>query len=281
MADDDGYTDSFAPQRGTNEARGGENDGRYDDNDVVGPNSRPRCQSVAWHGERCKNAAKEGQTTCIWHDAAYIDKVNERRFQGPKDDNPNQWHVRCSAKNLRTQKQCGKNAMRGLEVCQYHGGAHPAAREMGERVMQDRIQRLEMRKLMEEHGITEEEAFNPLLQLQKLVVETVRIKDFFLKQMSELEDITYDDRLGIEQVRQAVQLYERAADRTGRLLVDMARLDIDGRLAKISERQGDIIATILQKVLGRLDLADEVRNSAQLYLTEEFKQLEASQGQIA
>jgi hypothetical protein len=266
--------DDSAPQSpGTDEADGS----RYTD-------ERPQCVSVAWHGERCKNPAKPGQETCSWHKPEFLKRAKERQYAGPGDPNsdPNKWMVRCSAivtnKETNEQRQCGKNAVRGLDRCQYHGAGHPAAREMGERVMRDRVEQHRLKQLIKQHGLSEEEALNPLLQLQKLGIETLAVKQFFLEEMAKLEGMVYDDRLGIEQVRQMVQLYERAADRANRLLVDMARLDIDNRLAKITERQGDIIATILEKVLSRLNLQDEVREAAKGYLTEEFRMLESRAG---
>jgi len=250
--------------------------------DEAGPADQPRCVSVAWHGGQCKNTAKAGQETCSWHDPKYLKRARDR-FDDTGQDDPNKWRVQCTAmvttdRETGEQRRCGRNAVRGLDRCPFHGGNHPAAREMGERVMKDRVEQHRLKALIEEHGLNEDEALNPLLQLQKLGIETLAVKQFFLEEMSKLEGMVYDDRLGIEQVRQMVQLYERAAERATRLMVDMARLDIDNRLAKITERQGDIIATILEKVLSRLNLGDEVRESAKGYLTEEFRQLEVRAG---
>lgn len=282
MSDDEFFEDSAPqPAPGTDEA-GVKKRGAGAPVKFTGAEGEQQCVSVAWHGARCKNKAKPDRETCSWHDPKFLKRAKETQFAGPGDpnDDPNKWMVRCNAlvtnRETLEQRQCGKNALRGLDKCHVHGAGHPAAKAMGERIMQDRVEQHRLKQLIEQHGLSEEEALNPLLQLQKLGVETLAVKQFFLEEMAKLEDMVYDDRLGIEQVRQMVMLYERAAERASRLMVDMARLDIDNRLAKISERQGDIIATILEKVLSRLDLGDERREQAKGYLTEEFQRLAVS-----
>jgi hypothetical protein len=266
------------PAPGTDEASGKRKRGGTSTK-FTGEDGQTQCVSVAWHGERCKNKAKPDMETCAWHKPEFLRRAKEHQHSGPGDPStdPNKWMVRCTAivtnKDTGAERQCGKNAVRGLNRCQVHGAAHPAAKEMGERVMKDRVEQHRLQQLITEHGLSEEEALNPLLQLQKLGIETLAVKQYFLEQMAQLEEMVYDDRLGIEQVRAMVQLYERAADRANRLLVDMARLDIDNRLAKISERQGDIIATILEKVLSRMNMPDDNREMAKTYLQEEFNRL--------
>lgn len=253
--------------------------GTVEESNSVTP-ARTRCISVAWHGQQCKNLATPGSEVCKWHVAEYAKKMQERFIendQTPTD--PTKWPYRCSARVSQddgNDRQCGKNAVRGLKYCGSHGGSHPAAKEMGERVMRDRVERHRIRQLMEQQGLTEETELNPLLQLQKLAIETVAMKEYLLEQVTKLGDdeLVYSDRLGIENVKQTMQLYERAVERTSRLLIDMGRLDIDNRLAKITERQGDIVANILEKVLSRLELGDDVREAAKGYLTEEFRRLE-------
>lgn len=245
--------------------------------------ARTRCISVAWHGEQCKNYATPGEEVCKWHVAEYAKKMTDRFNDQKALADPTKWPYQCAARVSQDDggdRQCGKNAVRGLKYCGSHGGAHPAAKEMGERVMRDRVEQHRIRQLMEKHGLESETELNPLLQLQKLAIETVAMKEYLLEQVTKLTDdeLVYSDRLGIENVRQTMQLYERAVERTGRLLVDMGRLDIDNRLAKISERQGDIIATILEKVLSKLNLDDEVREAAKGHLTDEFRRLELTAG---
>lgn len=239
----------------------------------IEPNERPRCVSVAWHGDQCKNNAKAGQETCAWHSTEYVKRA-ESRFE-PTDD-PNKWNVQCKAMVNQpddTQRRCGKNAVRGLDVCYSHGAGHPAAKEMGERVMQDRVRQHRLKKMADENGIENLDEINPLYELKKIAVEAVAFKDDLREQVIDLQESVYTDRLGIENVRQIVQLYERAIDRTSKLLVEMGRLNLDERLVAISERQGDLISTVLEKVLSRMELGDERREEAKGYLSEEFKKL--------
>lgn len=147
--------------------------------------------------------------------------------------------------------------------------------------MNERVARFELMRLLDQEGsagqIAAIEEFNPLFALSQLAIEVVTMKNHLLERVAKLsqDDWTYGDRLGIEQVRAEIQLYERAVDRTARLLVDIGRLNLDERLVKISERQGNLISEILQKVLGKIGLTDEQRETAQTELATEFRKLDA------
>jgi F0F1-type ATP synthase membrane subunit b/b' len=52
-----------------------------------------------------------------------------------------------------------------------------------------------------------------------------------------------------EQIRAEVALYERALDRTARLLADMARLNLDERLERLTEAQGQQIVAVVRFAL--------------------------------
>ena len=100
---------------------------------------------------------------------------------------------------------------------------------------------------------------DPLRALQELAGEALRLMGYFADRLAALEQLRYEGRAG-EQLRAEVALYERALDRAQRFALDLARLDIDDRLVKISEQQAALIAQVLQRVLERLGLyRDDVR----------------------
>jgi len=249
--------------------------------------SARQCASIAWHGDTCKNKARPGHTTCRWHDDDYAARAAEFGRAGsssPDYDpalNPKAWKVRCNwrAGEGEGENQCKKWAVKGTLRCDRHGGA--AVKHIGEQHMKERAAKAKLLALLQEDGQTEQaiaiEEFNPLFALSKLAIEVLAMKDMLLEQVTELaeEDWVYGDRLGIENVRAVIQLYERAVDRTSRLLVDIGRLNLDERLMKISERQGNLISEILQRVLGQLGLDDEDRARAQTHLASEFRKLDA------
>jgi hypothetical protein len=56
--------------------------------------------------------------------------------------------------------------------------------------------------------------------------------------VNELPALRYSSAEGSEQMRSEVALWERALDRCEKVLTAMARLNIDERLARVSEEQG-------------------------------------------
>ena len=67
-------------------------------------------------------------------------------------------------------------------------------------------------------------------------------------------------KLGAEQASAWLSAYERAVERTGKLLVDLARLGVDERAARVSKAQGRMIAALIQRILEPVGLfRDDVR----------------------
>lgn len=81
---------------------------------------------------------------------------------------------------------------------------------------------------------------NPLVMLAELAGEILATKNIFRDRLGRLSEDAWrhTDARGAEQLRAEVALYERALDRSARILADIARLKIDERLAAISEAQG-------------------------------------------
>jgi len=77
---------------------------------------------------------------------------------------------------------------------------------------------------------------NPLQALACTNGEEVRLKEAFLRLVTELERAPLP-RPRREQIRAEITLYERALDRVGTRLTAYARLNIDERLAVIQEKQ--------------------------------------------
>ena len=159
---------------------------------------------------------------------------------------------RCSAHNRQGQP-CGRQAMAGASVCDFHGGKSPGARQKAAQ----RLAEGQARQVLNREGIVALE--DPLRALQELAGEALRLRGYFADRLAALEQLRYEGRAG-EQLRAEVSLYERALDRAQRFALDLARLDLDGRLVKISEQQAAVIAQVLQRALERLGLyRDDVR----------------------
>ena len=139
--------------------------------------------------------------------------------------------ARCTATAKRTGEQCRLLAVLGATVCRSHGGAAPQVRAAA------------AVRLAEEQGRAVLARLNlppvddPLTELAKIAAEAVAWKDAMAGKVSELTELRYKAGEGGEQLRAEVALWERALDRCERFLTAMARLNIDERLAAISEAQ--------------------------------------------
>lgn len=247
------------------------------------------CQARAWHGAQCRNNKKNDTEYCGWHGkqgeysreqagkyATAADKEKARHLS----KNPDRWGLRCDhifkekSKPGKGGQQCANWAREGLTKCKSHSQGYPGLRELGEKVMEERLLKHRLEELAEQYGLTGP-IDNPLLAMQELSIEVVSFKDFLLEKVKELSELDYEDRKGAQDAKAIVQLYERALDRTTRLMGDMAKLKIDERLAAVSERQGELVATVLERVLENMDLGERKMEARNL-LTAEFKRITAA-----
>lgn len=167
----------------------------------------------------------------------------------------------CSAHN-RQGNPCGRPAMLGATVCDFHGGKAPQVRAKTTR----RLVESRARRVLDRENV--EPVTNPITALQQLAGEVVALKDLLATKVSELESWRYESRLGAEQLRSELLLLERAQDRAGRLLTDMAKLGLEERAVRLTEQQAALIAQVLQRVLERLGL---YRNDVRVALADELR----------
>ncbi|MBO1767056.1 hypothetical protein [Allobranchiibius sp. GilTou38] len=78
---------------------------------------------------------------------------------------------------------------------------------------------------------------DPLGRLLDLAAEAAQWLDVIRERVKVLQDVRYEAVGAGEQVRAEIVLYERAQDRLGKFLTDVARLGIEDRLARVSEVQ--------------------------------------------
>lgn len=96
---------------------------------------------------------------------------------------------------------------------------------------------------------------NPLLQLQRLASETLRLKDILGDAVEAMSSWTHEDVVGREDFRAVLRAYERALDRAQKVLSGMVRLDLDERLAKLSAAQAAILIKLFEAVILEKDMA--------------------------
>ena len=101
---------------------------------------------------------------------------------------------------------------------------------------------------------------DPLNRQAQLAGQVLAWRDSMAARVNALGGLRYTTESG-EQLRAEVALYERSLDRAGRVLVAMARLHIDERLAAITEAQADLVERAVSAALASegLDLAAQDR----------------------
>ncbi|CAN5388450.1 hypothetical protein BH10ACT8_BH10ACT8_11270 [soil metagenome] len=136
----------------------------------------------------------------------------------------------CTAKSKRNQRRCGSHAMLGAERCYHHLGKDPQAHKAAANLQRAATRVLAHRGIPVPIG-------DPLQELLDLAAEARSFKQALAELVGDLTTMRYSTIGGGEQLRSEVAVYERAMDRVGRLLVDIARLDIDSRVVGIQEAQ--------------------------------------------
>ncbi|MGH2843876.1 MAG: hypothetical protein ACRDKL_09860 [Solirubrobacteraceae bacterium] len=112
---------------------------------------------------------------------------------------------------------------------------------------------------------------DPLQALYLLMGEVTAWKTILADQVRLLTSLSTRDSFGVERVKPTVELFERAQDRAGRLLTQVARLDLDSRLVAISEKQANIMIGAVERMLAALELPLEQQERGRL-LTAQFLQ---------
>jgi hypothetical protein len=181
--------------------------------------------------------------------------MGNQHHPGPPPD-----ERRCTgtySKNHETHpgERCRQWAIKGANVCYHHGGAAPQVRrKAAARVAQAKLEESVAKTLARLEVAPVE---NPLTELSKVAGQIVAWKDVLAERVNALERIRYQDDKGGEQLRAEVALWERALDRCASVLATIARLNIDERLAAITERQAAVVVAAVEAALAHAGITGE------------------------
>lgn len=165
---------------------------------------------------------------------------------------------RCSGKRASDGAPCGAWAINGGTVCQAHGGRAPQVKAKARENLADA--RLDRLVRMHEPGSAA--VGDPLEALQRLASRAIALEEAIGRMVNNLgEEIRWQNDHG-EQLRSEVAVLERAMDRCGRLLVDIAKLNIEERLAKVTELQTKMAADALAATMREMGLSREQQQDA-------------------
>jgi hypothetical protein len=173
---------------------------------------------------------------------------------GRRHDKP-----KCGAKKKQSEGNCARPAGWGTDhpgtgQCKLHGGCMPnnRASAMNEQA----------RQLLHRHDATP--VADPLEALQRLAGRALALEETIGHLVNNLTSIRYESggESSSEQLRAEVAVLERAMDRCGRLLVDIAKLNIEERMAKVTEKQAKMAMDALAAALGDMGLSTEQQREA-------------------
>lgn len=177
---------------------------------------------------------------------------------------------RCTATN-RAGEQCGRPPMRGGKVCASHGGKSPRVLAASQRRLAEQEATREVARLSDARGpLTLPDVYGEMLKTAGIAVAW---RDALEGKVSALEDYSSVNGIGSEQVRADVVLFERAMDRTAKVLELIARLDLDSRMSQISAQQGEQVARALRAGLDAAGLSAGQREAAEAAMVAELRRI--------
>lgn len=200
-----------------------------------------RCQAVISDGhptkagQHCSRRVVNGEDYCYHH--------------GPGGVPPD--YRRCNGRYSRghpthPQERCRQVVMKGQTVCISHGGKAPQNLKAAERRVAEADLQQKLTKQLAKLDV--DPIGDPLTALSQLAGQVVAFKDALADRVNTLSEIRYQGAAG-EQVRAEITLYERAMDRANTVLGNIARLNIDERLARVTEKQAETVIAAIEAAL--------------------------------
>lgn len=146
----------------------------------------------------------------------------------------------------------------GIGPCRNHGGMLPGVQKAARRS----LAQAEFRQYLHEQGIPEID--DPTQRLIELLGEADAFYAFMRDKLGSIDVDEWEsaDERGVLQATVYVELFERAQERLQKFLVDIQRLGLEERLVRLSERQADMVCTVIERVLGTLNMPADVVNRA-------------------
>lgn len=173
--------------------------------------------------------------------------------------NPGPGHgkPKCGAKKRQGEGNCTRPAGWGTDHpgtgrCKLHGGGTVSHRTAA--ITE------QAKRLLYKHDATP--VADPLEALQRLAGRALALEETIGGIVNDLRSYRYETETGGEQLRAEVAILERAMDRAGRLLVDIAKLNIEERLAKVTEKQAQMAMDALASALRDMGLSAEQQREA-------------------
>lgn len=181
----------------------------------------------------------------------------------------------CHAKT-KAGRDCRQRPIPGGKVCRYHGGGAPQVRAAAARRLATAKIESDAKATVAHMGL--EPVEDPLGELGKLASGSRAMLQALGAQVNALQDIeTFDDK-NAPHARVVLEAYERALDRTHRLLDTLVKYGYAERQIAIAESEARLVSGIIRRVIAGLGLTADQQRQAQTLLAEEFRALDAGAG---
>lgn len=151
--------------------------------------------------------------------------------------------------------RCRRDPLRGGTTCIKHGGSAPQVRAAAARRLDTARIEADRDAILAAEGAGPIE--DPVEALAELTTEVLALKRALGARVNALTEFSTTDEKGTEQLRATVAAYERALDRSGKFLEVLAKLGYAERMVRLSESQGDLLAQVIRRLLGDLELTPE------------------------
>lgn len=178
----------------------------------------------------------------------------------------------CHA-HTKAGRSCRARPVPGAKVCRFHGGNAPQVRAAGLRRLAAAKIQADAEAAVAQQGLLSVE--DPLHELSKLAAGSRAMLESLGARVNALSDIeTFDDK-NAPHARVALEAYERALDRTHRLLDTLVKHGYAERQIAIAEGEALLVSGIIRRVIAALGLTPEQQKQAQSLLASEFRALDA------
>ena len=163
--------------------------------------------------------------------------------------------AQCTAKSKQSGQQCKRHAATGQAVCAIHGAKAPQAQAAAvQRIAQAEAEAWLLEHIKDAPPMTSlREVYDELLAVAGTAAAWRKVMQ---ERVSEMQSLGYQGITG-EQIKAEVVLFERALDRSAKIMDLIARLNIDERKQAIDEQTGAKVAEGIRRILARLDLTDD------------------------
>lgn len=167
--------------------------------------------------------------------------------------------------------RCPMWAIKGGTVCYHHGGNAPQTIAAAKQRLKTREIQAFSETVLAHEGI--ETIADPLQELSKLTSGSKALMEALGARVNSLQQLEHFDAKNSPAIKAEVLMYERAMDRTARLLESLVKAGYVERQIQIQEAEALMVAGVIKRTIAALGLTAEQQQQAQLVLAEEFRAL--------